>query len=366
VWSYLNWRLFGGVSALGYTAVSGSDVGLGFHTDPWGRSYTPLVALSNMAVAVRRLNIYLFEWPIPALVPLAVWAIFCRRRAPSDLVLAVGAIAGPVLYFFYWHSGFYPGPRFYYIGAPFFVVATARAWCWAWAGVRDNKKWGVRWDIALGSAAAVVLLWGWLSLVPGRWVFYRDQLVSLKRHPERQLAARGVQQALVMVPESWGSRIVTNLWGLGAPQALVERAFHRADACDLHQLEQQLRRNRLGVEAVVDSLENMLARTGPSVAPIANWPDPSLRLRPRETIPEECRIEMNRDLQGFTLFGHLAWRNAVGLESGVVFARDLHDRNGELLARYEGWEVWRYAPLPDDPNSVPVLTRLRSAQGSPQ
>jgi hypothetical protein len=75
---------------------------------------------------------------------------------------------------------------------------------------------------------------------------------------------------------------------------------------------------------------------------------------------------MNRDLQGFTLFGHLAWRNAVGLETGVVFARDLHDRNGELLARYEGWEVWRYAPLPDDPNSVPVLTRLRGARGSPQ
>ena len=358
-WGVLNWRLFGSPFTLGYTAHYGSDVGLGFQTDPFGHAYTPLVALSNMAAAVRRLNIYLFEWPIPALLPLTAWALFGRRHA-NDVVIGIGALAAPALYFFYWHSGFYPGPRFYYISAPFLVIATARAWGWVWTHAIGKKRWGVRWDVSAAVAAAVVLLWGLLSFLPARWDFYRTQLVSLKHHPERELAARGVDQALVIVPESWGSRVVVRLWGLGAPATLVERAINRVDTCELHELGRRAKAAGQQPSAIVQSLSSFLAANESPVAPIRNWPDPSLRLRQWDSIPADCNREMQRDLRGFTLYGHLAWRNAVGLDSGVVFARDLYEDNAELFARFEDWQVWRYAPPVDDPTGEPVLTLVRS------
>ncbi|MGH7605887.1 MAG: glycosyltransferase family 39 protein, partial [Gemmatimonadales bacterium] len=72
-WGYINWRLYGNPLTMGYTAVYGAEIGLGFHVDPWGESFTPAVALSNLTVAVRRLHLYLYEWPIPALLPLGLW-----------------------------------------------------------------------------------------------------------------------------------------------------------------------------------------------------------------------------------------------------------------------------------------------------
>ncbi len=358
-WGFMNWKLFGNPATIGYSALHGSELSLGFHTDPWGREYTPLVALSNMAVAVRRLSIHLFEWPIPALLPVAAWGLLASKKRQGDLVLALGVMAGPALYFFYWHSGFYPGPRFYYISAPFLVLATARAWTWAWGHLGGSKRFGLRWDVSLTAMAVVVLLWGWVSLSPGRWDFYKSQLVSLKLHPERQLEEQGVSKALVLVPESWGSRIIISLWGLGASPPLVERAYNRIDACDLHTFVQQARQSGIVGPVLSDSLRDFLAASDLQANALRDWPDPSLRLRQRATMPESCRIELERDLQGFTVYGHLGWRNRVGLDSGLVFARDLYERNTELLALYDGWQVWRYAPPRDDPGGTPVLTLIR-------
>jgi hypothetical protein len=64
---------------------------------------------------------------------------------------------------------------------------------------------------------------------------------------------------------------------------------------------------------------------------------------------------MRRDLSGFTLYATLAWRNPVGLASGIVYARDLFEANDELLAQYPGWPVWRYAPRDGDPASLPEM-----------
>ncbi len=75
-------------------------------------------------------------------------------------------------------------------------------------------------------------------------------------------------------------------------------------------------------------------------------------------MPVECEAEMRRDLEGFTLYGSLAWRNAVGLNSGVVFARDLYERNESLLADYRGWPIWRYAPPKGEPSAMPVLAAI--------
>ena len=356
-WGYVNWRLYGSPLALGYSAAYGGQFRLGFGTDPWGQSYTPFVALSNVAVAIRRLHLYLYEWPIPALLPLALWGVLGRQRSVRDLIVGVGVVAAPLLYVFYWHSGFYLGPRFYYAAVPFLAIGTARAWRWGWAVARRARPVRIRADVAFAAATGIVLLWGWVGVLPARASVYRATRATLKSHPERQLHDLGVRRALVLVPESWASRTVVRLWAMGVDPGLVERAYRRFDTCDLYAFTEDAERSGRTPREIALRLAVTMdtVRTPP---PLTTWPDPTVRLRPGSTPPEPCQVELRRDLAGFTLYGHLAWRNPVGLDSGVVFARDLYQRNHRLLARYPGWDVWRYAPEAGAPEAPPALSRV--------
>jgi hypothetical protein len=354
-WGYLNWRLHGSPLALGYSVLYGKEHGLGFHIDPWGRPFTPAVALSNAAVAIRRLHLYLFEWPIPALLPLGIWAACGRQRTEKDLILAVGLIAAPALYFFYWHSGFFLGPRFYYAIAPWLVIGTARAWCWGYAVARRSPSRLVRWNVAAVAAPVIVLVWGWVGVLPARVSQYRGELPTFKLHPEEVLRDAGVDRALVLVKTSWGSRIITDLWAIGVKPGLVERAYRRLDACMLDRVRRRARLNRTPADAVSAELERLIAAHPVPVPQIPLWPDPYLRMDLSTPKPASCRVGMQRDLEGFTTYGNVAWRSTVGSEDGIVFARDLFEGNDELLARYEGWPVWRYTPLDGNPRSLPVM-----------
>ncbi len=360
VWGWVNWRLHGGALTLGYSVLYGEQHALGFHIDPWGYAFTPAVALSNLGVAIRRLHIYLFEWPIPALLPLVLWAALGRHRSERDLLVALGLASLPVLYFFYWHSGFFRGPRFYYGMTPWLVIGTARSWNWLWALAGRVPDRIVRWRPALGAAAGMVLVWGWVGLVPSRIEQYRTELPTLKLHPERQLGDRDAEEALVLVTTSWGSRIVADLWALGVTPGLAERAYRWLDACDLDRLRRRVRTDRLSTEDLSAELERMIQSRPSAAPPVQHWPDPTLRLERRTTMPAHCRVEMERDLRGFTTFGNLAWRNAIGLDRGPVFARDLFERNDVLRSHYQGWQVWRYAPAEGDPDGLPVLVRLEA------
>ena len=361
LWGYLNWRIYGSPFTLGYIAIWGPNHGMGFHTDPWGRPFTPLIALSNLAMGIRRLHIFLEEWPIPALLPLAVWALVARQHSFEDLLVGVAAAAAPALYFFYWYSGEYPpGAPFYYVAAPMLLIATARASRWAWTAARGavERSSAIRWDVALLSGALIVLGWGWAALLPQRFREYQEWARTLKLHPERQLRQQGVRQALVIVPDSWESRIIVSLWTLGIRANLAQTASSRLDACDLQHLIERARADSLSPSATAARLRALLAATPVAVPEVPRWPDPALRLRPGSTPPADCQVELNRDLHGFTVYGNLAWRNAIGLHKGIVFARDIYNRDSLLFAQYPGWQLWRYAPPPGRTNALPVLTRL--------
>lgn len=358
-WGYFNWRLFGGPLSLGYTAVYGSELNLGFGIDPWGRAFTPAVALSNLAVAMRRLNLFLYEWPIPALLPLAIWAIAGRQRRVADAIVAVGVLAVPALYAFYWHSGYYPGPRFYYAAAPFLVIGTARAWHWGVALAKSSFRSWWRGDVAMVAAGVIVVIWGWTSVLPSRFEVFRQGLATLKLHPERDLAAQGVGRALIVVPERWGSRLVVSLWELGVRPGLAERAYNLVDACDVQGLIDSARAEHLTAPATTEKVAGLMRATPFPVALSPGSTDETLHLRPGRALTPACQRQQGYDQAGFTLYGHLAWRNEIGLNSGLVFARDLFDRNEELFARYRGWPVWRFAPPAGGaPDAPPVLTQV--------
>lgn len=359
--AYFNWRVFGNPLELGYSALYGPEQRMGFHVDAFGNTFTPLVAFSNLSAAVGRLHIYLFEWPIPALLPLALWALLGRHRHAADLPVAVGLLSTPVLYFFYWHSGFYPGPRFYYLIAPLLVIGTARAFVCGLRTARRHASDWIKWDAALVAAGTIVMVWGSVALLPARLSAYRTEFLrTLKHHPEQQLAAAGVDRALVLVPESWGARVIVDLWTLGVRPGLAERAYRWLDTCELHQFASDAREALLEPPLTQERLAALMAAVAVPAAPVRNWPDPTVRLRPSERLPPECETALSHDLEGFALYGAVAWRNAVGLDRGIVFARDRFERNAELLARYPGWEVWRYAPPTGEHGAPPVLTRIRA------
>lgn len=359
--AYFNWRVFGHPLDLGYSVLYGPEQRMGFHVDTFGNTFTPLIAFSNLAAAVGRLHIYLFEWPIPALLPIALWGLLARHRHAADLPLAVGLLAMPALYFFYWHSGFYPGPRFYYLIAPLLVIGTARAFVCGLRTARRRTSDMIKWDAALVAAGMIVILWGSVSLLPARLNAYRTEFLPvLKHHPERELAAAGVDRALVLVPESWGARIIVDLWTLGVRPGLAERAYRRVDTCALHQFASAARQKMLEPPQAEERLSALMAAAVVPATPVRNWPDPTVRLRPSERLPPECATALGHDLEGFALYGAVAWRNAVGLDRGIVFARDRFERNSELLARYPGWELWRYAPPPGEHDAPPILTRIRA------
>jgi hypothetical protein len=311
-------------------------------------------------MGVRRLHLYLYEAPVPVVLLPAAWAALSRHRHPSDAVVVAGLAAPPLLYMFYWHSGFFLGPRFYYGAVPWLAIALARSAQWLWRLARRPawRRWNAPWLV--GTAGATVVLWSVFGLVPDRFASYRDSFPTFKRHPETALTRAGVTRALVLVPESWGSRTVADLWALGGQPGLVERAYRRADLCELAEFVQRARDGNLTGRALDDSLQRFAS--APAAPLVRDWPDPTLRLRPNASVPERCRSELARDQNGFTVYGNLAWLNAVGLDRGVIFARDFFERDSELLRHYPDWPVFRYAPPPGRPDALPVLSRVVETQ----
>jgi len=116
---------------------------------------------------------------------------------------------------------------------------------------------------------------------------------------------------------------------------------------------------RLTPDETLRRLAALIRATPVAVARAPGSPDETLHLRAGRALDAACQREVRHDEAGFTLFGYLAWRNPIGLHSGIVFARDLYERNDELFARYPGWAIWRWAPPPGEPNVRPALTRLR-------
>lgn len=355
-WGFFNLKIYGHPLELGYTALYGPEHNMGFHVDPYGLEFTPAVALSNLTVALRRLHVYLYEWPIPALLPLAAWSLFGRHRKRADLVLLAGLVAYPAGYFFYWHSGYFMGPRFYFGMVPFLVIGTARAWIWLVAWGRTRRWSGVRLDWALITASLVILVWGGLGAFPQRWEAYRQGFPTLKLDPRQEMKERGVSQALVLIPESFGSRIITGFWALGVPPGLVEQVYRQLDTCRLYSILYGAWAADLSGPEVTSILEGLKAQQSVPVPLVRDSPDPTLRIDPGRDLEERCLRELRRDYSGFTLFGSVGWRNPLGLDRGLVFARDLFELNERLFRQYPGWELWRYTP--PRPRSRPELTRL--------
>src|ERR1019366_3332679 len=121
---WVNAQSTGSPLVFGYEVLRGKAHGLGFHTAPWGARHTPLRGLELISLYVTRLQTYLFETPFPSMLPVIAALALTKRLTALDRYLLTSAALLGVLYFAYWHDGFFLGPRFVFPWLPVLVLFT--------------------------------------------------------------------------------------------------------------------------------------------------------------------------------------------------------------------------------------------------
>jgi hypothetical protein len=188
--------------------------------------------------------------------------------------------------------------------------------------------------------------------VPKQVELYSQRFKTERWDVEGALRRAGVKNAIVLVPETWESQFVVRMRAMGMTAQAAERTYHSIDAC-------RLEHTLLGLEgrrAPADQATRELA---------ALFPD-SVRL---------TRVEL-KSLVGVRVQQGSGWsrrclailaeneRGALGLSPfmhtpvpGVLFARDLHERDTLLFAQYPDREVWVLRPHDGTIAGVPTLHR---------
>jgi len=346
----------------GYTLLWGEGHGLGFHTDPWGEPFTPLVSLANTALDFQRLNVFMFEWPLPSLafvlIALVFGAIDSRRRGTVSLLAGL-LLAAPLAYFFYWHRDNYLGPRFVYASVLPAILLTV-------IGIVELDQRLGRWRAALRLALPAAVIFTLTVTLPESAGVISGMEPEMKLHPETQAESKGIEEAIVFVKVGWGSRLVGRLWGWQVPAWEAEQAFRVVDGCRLEsglvEADSLAAQGSDSAEAR-EQLRRRLSEWRAARLPVKRGllPDPSVRVDTTRALSQGCAREVQRDLSGFTLYETLVWRNDPWLRRGVVYARYLgEERNIRLMERYPDYEYYLFTPLSRERGAPTVLLKLES------
>jgi len=106
----------------GYTVLHGENVGLGFSKGAWGYRHTFTQGLSDAWDKVRCLSGYLFEWPIPSIIPFLIPLFYFKKRYLIFYLIPVALLFGHI---FYWYHDLCLGPRYLYEALPQLIILSA-------------------------------------------------------------------------------------------------------------------------------------------------------------------------------------------------------------------------------------------------
>lgn len=333
---WVNKQTTGHFTQFGYILLWGPSHELGFHSSPWGADHTPLRGLELLNIYFLTLNEHFLETPFPALLPAIISLALTRSWKPFDRYLATTTVLLLALYGAYWHKGFYLGPRFMYPLVPVLVLWTARLG-------PALRQWG---DNALpirvwGYTATIGALLAFTVGIPLRTRQYANGFLTQRWPAEKVAAAVGVHDALVFVRESWGSQLITRLWGLGIRRTESEFIYRNIDSCILDRSITRLEGQGVHGQAAIDSLLPLTADSAWLVWSYRSQ-DGSERIRPGARYNARCEQRLAEDARGFTVFPGLLLENKLG----NVYVRDQHARDTTALAWYPDRPV--YLLLPDD------------------
>jgi hypothetical protein len=346
--AWFNARTTGDPLLLGYEMLWGKEHGLGFRSTPWGASHTAARGIELINLYFLRLQTYLFEWPIPSLLPAAIALAIAPRLGRHDRYLLGSGALLVTIYFAFWHDGFYLGPRYVYPLAALLSLWTAR--CPALIHERAGDGLTLRTTVySLAAAAAIATV----SLVPTRARQYASGLTTMRWDADAAARDEGVRGGLVFVRESWGSQLVARLWARGLTRAQAERLYARVDACLLEQGLERLEQRGIRGQAAADAFAPLM-RDSLRVVPSTLSPDASERVLPGARYTRRCLQRIAEDRSGFTLLTPLLLAD----QDSTVYARDLHERDTLLLAKYPHREVWLLRPKDSVSGSVPRFERV--------
>jgi hypothetical protein len=331
---WVNGHTTGDPLLFGYQVLWGKEHNLGFHRAPWGPVHTPLRGLELINVYFLRLQTYLFESPVPSLVPVLAALALAPAFGPFDrlLLASAGLLVG--LYFAYWHNGFFLGPRFLYPLMPVLALWTARLP--ALVKARFGRGFALRFVLSAFAVTAVMAI---AFQVPGRARQYRNGLFTMRWDADSTAAADGVRGALVLVRESWGSQVIARMWGLGVTRSEAEWLYRSVDVCALDGGVAQAERRGLRGAAAVAAL-TPLAADSVRVVATPFTADVSERYLPGMRYPPECAAKVLEDREGFTLYTPLI----LAQYGGNVYVRDLHAGDTLALALYPGRPIYLVRP----------------------
>jgi len=327
---WYNARTTGAPLVFGYDVLWGRAHSLGFHSAPWGPVHTPARGLELVNLYFLRLQTYLFESPVPALLPaLAALALAPALSAFDRLLLASsGLLVG--MYFAYWHDGFFLGPRFLFPLTPVLVLWTVRL-----PGlVRQRFGRGFVHRFVLAGFAVTALMALTLQM-PDRASQYRNGLLTMRWDAEGAAAAAGVRDALVLVRESWGAQLIARMWGLGITRSDAEWVYRRMDACRLENALTSAERTGVRSRRALATLTPLLRDSSRVVrSPFSQ--DPSRGYLPGTPYGGRCTERLADDSAGFTLYTPLL----LARRGGNVYARDLHARDTALVRMFPGRPIF--------------------------
>jgi hypothetical protein len=340
---WFNARTTGAPLLFGYEALWGKGHELGFHAAPWGVAHTPARGIELVSLYFLRLQTYLFETPIPSLSACVGALLLVPRLRRMDGVLLAGSGLLVLLYFAYWHDGFYLGPRFVVCLLPALALWTARL----------IPEWRTRWGqsasyrVVVAASIASVFLSLALS-TPLRAREYHGGLKTMRWDVEAAARAAGVHHAIVFVRESWGAQLMVRLWALDLSHAEAQTLYHFVDACALERGIDSLERSGARGAAARAVLLPLLADSLRVVrSPFSA--DSTERVLPGASYGPRCVRRLHEDHAGFTIYFPFLVANG----DRVVYARDLHARDSVLLARFPARSVYLVRPSSDSDGALP-------------
>jgi len=329
---WVNARSTGSPLLFGYEVLWGKAHGLGFHVAPWGMAHTPARGIELLSLYVTRLQTYLFETPFPAVLPAIAALALAKRLSALDRYLLMSAVLLGVLYFAYWHDGFFLGPRFVFAWLPVLVLWSARLP----RLVRERFDCGTVWLGTRAALASGVVMAAVFSL-PIRAAQYRGGLTSMRVDYTAEARSAGVRDALVFVRESWGAQIVTRMWARGVSRSATAALYAHVDACALDKAVRALER-----EDVRDAFAE--ARLAPLLADSSRVrssplsPDSTEKLLPGSMYDATCIARINEDRAGYTHLAPLLLERG----SGNVYVRDLQERDSLVVSAYLARPVYLF------------------------
>jgi len=328
----------------GYAAYWGVAHDIGFHATPWGDQHTPARGLELLNLYFVRLQSYLFETPVPSLLPVIAAFALTRRMAAFDRYLFASASLLVGFYFAYWHDGYYLGPRFMFPLIPLFALWSARGFALV------AEQWpSPRMKCGLGVGAAAALLIGLLVTAPARAEQYRKDLAIMRWNADGAARTAGITQALVFVRESWGAQLIARMWAAGVSPEQAEVQYRKSDACALEQALDRIETRGLRGPGAMAELLPLLADS----ARLVRSTTAGTRMLPGARYTGECVRRLREDDEGFTI--HLPLLLA-GRGQDVVYARDLQGHDSLLLMQYPVRFV--YLLRPSRPGAEPEFVAL--------